>query len=151
MAPGQPRLCTQPWTRLLIQYDANAIPCCFGHPSIGSVRSHALAHGLCEGDHLRIVFDTYTPTASSFGITQRELSTLDATRRAVALTGIEGLTGSNVANDLARAIEAPMGSLRRALIGRGDEALLQLLPTDSGSPELDEALARLARALTESH
>ena len=120
-------------------------------PSIGSVRSHALAHGLCEGDHLRIVFDTYTTTASSFGITQRELSTLDATRRAVALTGIEGLTGSNVANDLARAIEAPMGSLRRALIGRGDEALLQLLPTDSGSPELDEALARLARALTESH
>ena len=35
-------------------------------------------------------------------------------------------------------------------IGRGDEALLELLPTDSGSPELDEALASLARALTES-
>jgi hypothetical protein len=120
-------------------------------PSIGSLRSHALAHGLSEGDHLRIVFDTGTTRAISFGIRQGELSTLDATHRATALTGIEGLAGPNVASVLAVAIEAPIGTLRRALIGRGDEALLELLPTDSGSPELDEALASLALALTESH
>jgi hypothetical protein len=120
-------------------------------PSIGSLRSHAFAHGLSEGDHLRIVFDTGTTRVTSIGIRRGELSTLDTTHRAAALTGIEGLAGPNVASVLAVAIEAPIGTLRRALIGRGDEALLELLPADSGSPELDEALASLARALTESH
>jgi hypothetical protein len=120
-------------------------------PSIGSLRSHAIAYSLGEGDYLRVVFDTGTTRVSSFGIRQCELSTLDATRHATALTGIEGLGGPDVAGVLAAAIEAPIGTLRRALIGRGDEALLELLPTDSGSPELDEALASLARALTESH
>jgi MoaA/NifB/PqqE/SkfB family radical SAM enzyme len=52
LAPGQTRLCTQPWTRLLIQYDANAIPCCFGHPSIGSLRGVSFCE-LMNGEEVR--------------------------------------------------------------------------------------------------
>ena len=52
LAPGQTRLCTQPWTRLLIQHDATAIPCCFGHPSIGSVRGSSFCE-LMNGEEVR--------------------------------------------------------------------------------------------------
>ena len=114
-------------------------------PAIGSLRSHALNLQLVDGDRLRVIFDTAERTVTSVGVTTSELAVLPPAQRAAALTGIEGLGGDNVTAAIAAAVDSPVQTLRRALAARGDEDLLALLPTDSPSPELDDALTNLAR------
>lgn len=116
-------------------------------PTIGSLRSHVLAHGLKEGDVLRVLFDTVHRTVTSVGVHSGDLVGLGPSARAERVTGIVGLGGPNVYNALIEAIEGEEGTLQRSLIVRGDYALLELLPDNPASPELSEALASLARVL----
>jgi len=118
-------------------------------PSIGSLRSHAQHHQLGEGDHLRVIFDTETGTVTSFGIPAAALQGKSDSERASALTGIDGLAGGNTAVAIAAAVQSPVQTLRRALAGRGDDELALLLPRETTSPELNDALTDLARALGE--
>ncbi len=39
LGPGQTRVCTQPWDRVIVQSNGDVVPCCYGGDAVGNVAS----------------------------------------------------------------------------------------------------------------
>jgi hypothetical protein len=101
--------------------------------AIGSTRALAESCGAANGDSLQLLFDLRAATVLGSRVTGTSLDNL---------TGLT-LTPGNELDELALALRVPPTEVRTALTERGDGFVASLLPVESHSSGLDEALAGL--------
>jgi hypothetical protein len=112
-------------------------------PSIGSLRTLATGLGACEGDSLLIRFDRRHGTADISVVSADTLDRGSAEERLRGLTGLDPLPPDLEAR-VAYAVGARAGNeIRERLRKRGEETLIDLLPSATEPTELDDALEQL--------
>ena len=115
-------------------------------PSIGSTRRYALGAGCETGSRMRLTFNVPDRKVSVHPVTFEKAFLLPSAAATLEITGIRAATGDEEIA-LASAIGVQRTELRRALINRGDEFLLPLLPEQSVPTDLGAALDELVKAL----